>query len=114
MEAWVLPTISDDTSCSLVTAKIPFQRSSIEALSKISLISSTVVGRFEINVMSAMEPETTGTRTARPSNFPSSSLMALVTAIAAPVVEGTMFCAPARPRRQSLASGPSTIFCVAV
>ena len=53
-------------------------------------------------------------RSAKPDNLPSSSGRAFATAVAAPVVEGTMFCAPPLPRRQSLASGPSTIFCVAV
>ena len=35
-------------------------------------------------------------------------------ALAAPVDEGIIFPAAARPPRQSLAEGPSTVFCVAV
>ena len=40
--------------------------------------------------------------------------MTLPTALAAPVLEGMMLAAAARPPRQSLALGPSTVFCVAV
>ena len=56
----------------------------------------------------------TGTRSATPSKLPESAGTARVTAIAAPVVEGTIFCAPARPLLQSFASGPSTMRWVAV
>ena len=40
--------------------------------------------------------------------------MTLPTAFAAPVAEGMMLAAAPRPPRQSLADGPSTVFCVAV
>ena len=36
------------------------------------------------------------------------------TAFAAPVVDGMMLIAAARPPRQSFFEGPSTVFCVAV
>ena len=47
-------------------------------------------------------------------NLPSSSVMTLVTAIAAPVEAGTIFTPAARPSLKSLAFGLSTIFCEAV
>ena len=56
-----------------------------------------VVARFAIKVMSAIEPAGTGTRSEMPSNFPASDVYACVTAIAAPVEVGTMFCAAADP-----------------
>ena len=40
--------------------------------------------------------------------------MTLPTALAAPVEEGIMLPLTARPPRQSLFEGPSTVFCVAV
>ena len=40
--------------------------------------------------------------------------MTFPTALAAPVEEGIMLLATARPPRQSLFEGPSTVFCVAV
>ena len=40
--------------------------------------------------------------------------MTLPTALAAPVEEGIMFALTARPPRQSLLEGPSTVFWVAV
>ena len=40
--------------------------------------------------------------------------MTLPTALAAPVLEGMMLLLTARPPRQSLADGPSTVFWVAV
>ena len=44
----------------------------------------------------------TGTRYAIPCSLPASSGMTVVTALAAPVVVGTMFIAAARARRRSL------------
>src|SRR5690606_3049027 len=49
-----------------------------------------------------------------PVNFPLSSGITLPTALAAPVEDGMMFCPAPRPPLQSLAEGPSTVFCVAV
>lgn len=40
--------------------------------------------------------------------------MTLPTALAAPVEDGIMLPLMARPPRQSLLEGPSTVFCVAV
>ena len=40
--------------------------------------------------------------------------MTLPTALAAPVDDGMMLLFTLRPPRQSLAEGPSTVFCVAV
>ena len=49
-----------------------------------------------------------------PVSFPLSAGNTLPTALAAPVAEGMMLVAAARPPRQSLLDGPSTVFCVAV
>src|SRR5262252_6764241 len=57
---------------------------------------------------------TVGTRKAIPVNLPLSSGITLPTALAAPVLEGMILEAAARPPRQSLLEGPSTVFCVAV
>jgi len=69
-----------------------------------------VVLRDSRTVMSAMEPLGTGPRMERPSNLPSSCGSAFDAATAAPVVVGTKFAAPARPRRHFFA-GLSTIAC---
>src|SRR4051812_22508067 len=49
-----------------------------------------------------------------PVSLPFSSGMTSVTALAAPVLAGMMFCAAPRPPRQSFLLGPSTVGCVAV
>src|SRR5207253_1620205 len=49
-----------------------------------------------------------------PVSLPLTSGMARPTARAAPVVDGMMLVAAARPPFQSLRDGPSTVFCVAV
>lgn len=51
---------------------------------------------------------------AMPVSLPLSSGRTLPTALAAPVEEGMMLPAAARPPRQSFLLGPSTVFCVAV
>ena len=99
MAAYGSPTMSEETIWSSVTFKMPFHLGSAAALRKISFISSTVTFLLATKVMSAIEPAGTGTLMEIPSNFFSSSLTTRVTAMAAPVVEGTMFCAAARPRR---------------
>src|SRR3989344_3231379 len=108
--------ISDDTSCSFDTFKMPCQRGNADASVKIWFISSTVLFRFARNVISEIEPADAGTRNASPSNFPTSSGTARVTAIAAPVVDGAIFKGAERPRRKSVEPrvGPSTMLCVAV
>src|SRR3989344_274137 len=108
------PKISADTSGSSLTANTRFHLSVAAAFFMAPWTSSTVVARLETNVMSTIEPTTTGTRTAMPSNFPISLGYASAVALAAPVEDGTRFCAPARPRRKSSAAGPSTMDCVAV
>jgi hypothetical protein len=50
-----------------------------------------------IAVMTAMDPSGTGTRSAAPWPLPVSSGITLLMAFAAPVVDGTMFSAAARP-----------------
>src|SRR3989344_734307 len=113
MEAYRAPIISLDTSSSSVAANMPFQRRSVAAFLKMSFTSSAVVGRFAIKVTSAIDPAATGTRSEMPSNFPERDGYALVTAIAAPVEVGTMFCAAALPSRMSF-FGPSTMDWLAV
>src|SRR5438045_7126112 len=49
-----------------------------------------------------------------PVSFPFSSGSTSVTALAAPVAAGIMFCAAPRPPRQSFLLGPSTVGWVAV
>ena len=108
MDAWLLPKISEDTSGSFVTAKIFFHRGSFDAFVKISFTSSAVVFLFAIKVISTIDPAGTGTRIETPSNNPFNSGKASVTAIAAPVEEGTIFWAAALPSRRSFLLGPST------
>jgi len=83
--------MSEETNCSLVTSKIPSHLLSFDAFSKISLISSTEVGFSETKVISAIEPQATGTLKAIPSNLPSKSLITLPAHFAAPVLEGIIF-----------------------
>src|SRR3989338_5435907 len=109
------PRMSDETSSSSATAKIPSQRLSLAAFVSAAFTSSTLVSRFAIKVMSATEPQMTGTRSEMPSNLPSSDGYAFVTAIAAPVEDWMIFAAAARPSRKPfLPAGPSTSVCVAV
>src|SRR3989344_1457581 len=107
-EAKCIPTISDETSGSSVTEKISFQRGSCAALVRNWFTSCAEVERFATKVTSTIEPVITGTRIEMPSNFPESAGNALVTAIAAPVDEGTILCAAALPSRKSFLFGPST------
>ncbi len=55
-----------------------------------------------------------GTRKDMPVSLPLTSGIARPTALAAPVVEGMMLIAAARPPRQSFLDGPSTVFWVDV
>src|SRR6185369_2727580 len=65
-------------------------------------------------VRSTTETVGVGTRKDMPVSLPLTSGMARPTARAAPVVEGMMLIAAARPPFQSFFDGPSTVFCVAV
>ena len=67
---YVFPIMSDDTSGSFVVVKMPFHLSSFAASISAPFTSSIFVFFFVIKVMSAIEPEITGTRKAMPSNFP--------------------------------------------
>ncbi len=80
----------------------------------ISFTSLAVVFVFEIKVISTIDPAGTGTRIEIPSKSPSSFGKAFVTAIAAPVEDGTIFCAAALPSRRSFLLGPSTSAWLAV
>jgi len=77
-------------------------------------ISSMEVSLAAVKVRSTTEPVGVGTRKAIPVSLPFVSGSTSPTAFAAPVVEGMMLIAAARPPRQSLLDGPSTVFCVAV
>ena len=64
------------------------------------LPSSTVTSLAGCQTKSTTEPVTVGTRNAIPSNFPFNSGKASATALAAPVVVGTILAAAARARRE--------------
>src|SRR5215831_9594364 len=85
-----------------------------EAAFRVALISSYVADLANRHVKSTTETFRVGTRNAIPVNLPLSSGITLPTALAAPVLEGMMLIAAARPPRQSFFEGPSTVFCVAV
>src|SRR5215813_9416893 len=107
------PMKSDETTSSSVYPMMPFMGPS-EAALKVALISSYWAPLARRHVKSTTETLAIGTRNAIPVNLPLSSGMTLPTALAAPVLEGMMFAAAARPPRQSFFEGPSTVFCVAV
>src|SRR4051794_6260713 len=100
---------------SLVTARIRFHLGWLAACSKHALTSLTVVGRSARNTIADNDPIVTGTRIAIPSNRFRRLGIARATAVAAPVVAGTMLAAAARPRRKSRPlTGVSVKLCVAV
>ena len=65
-------------------------------------------------VRSTTETSGVGTRNDMPVSLPLTAGSTSPTALAAPVVEGMMLMAAARPPRQSFLDGPSTVFWVAV
>ena len=67
-----------------------------------ALTASASQGFSTSQVRSTSEQSKVGTRTDMPLIRPSSSGMTTPTALAAPVLDGTMETAAARPRRQSL------------
>src|SRR5215472_1758699 len=105
--------MSVETTSSSVYATIPFIAPS-EASFIAALISSYLAGFVNRQVKSTTETFTVGTRKDIPVNLPLRSGMTLPTAFAAPVLDGMILDAAARPPRQSLFEGPSTVFCVAV
>src|SRR5262249_36152217 len=107
------PIKSDETTSSSVYPMMPFMEPS-EAAFRVALISSYLAGLAKRHVKSTTETLVTGTRNAIPVNLPLGSGIFLPPALAAPVVEGMIFVAAARPPRQSFLDGPSTVFCVAV
>src|SRR6516164_8186530 len=107
------PIKSDETTSSSVYPMMPFMGPSAAAF-RATLISSYLAGLAKRHVKSTTETFTVGTRNAIPVNLPLRSGMTLPTALAAPVLEGMILLAAARPPRQSLFEGPSTVFCVAV
>src|SRR5215471_6354238 len=107
------PIKSDETTSSSVYPMMPFMGPS-EAAFRVALISSYLADLANRHVKSTTDTFTVGTRNDIPVNLPLSSGITLPTALAAPVLEGMMLEAAARPPRQSLLEGPSTVFCVAV
>src|SRR5215469_9057493 len=107
------PIMSDETTSSSVYPMMPFIGPS-EAAFRVALISSYFADLANLHVRSTTETFTVGTRNAIPVSLPSRSGITLPTALAAPVLEGMIFVAAARPPRQSFLEGPSTVFCVAV
>src|SRR5574344_2934853 len=77
-------------------------------------ISSYLAGLARFTVKSTTDTSRVGTRIDIPVSLPLSSGITLPTALAAPVEDGMMLPAAARPPRQSFIDGPSTVFCVAV
>ena len=104
---------SDDTTASSVYSIIPFNSFSV-ALFTAAQISSYVVGLSRLHVKSTTETSTVGTLNAIPVNFPFNAGITFPTAFAAPVDDGMMLAAAARPPLQSFLEAPSTVFCVAV
>src|SRR5215472_781627 len=107
------PMMSVETTSSSVYATMPFIGPS-EASFIAALTSSYLADLANRQVKSTTETFTVGTRNAIPVNLPLRSGITLPTALAAPVLEGMIFVAAARPPRQSFLEGPSTVFCVAV
>mmetsp|Transcript_5879 Transcript_5879/g.18544 ORF Transcript_5879/g.18544 Transcript_5879/m.18544 type:complete len:204 (-) Transcript_5879:347-958(-) len=109
-ESWMK---SVDTSSSAVTPSTPCMYDCDAFLSSAS-ISLIDVSRSVVKVRSTTETSGVGTRKAMPVSLPLVTGSTSPTALAAPVVDGMMLHAAARPPRQSFIDGPSTVFCVAV
>src|SRR6516164_4244431 len=106
------PIKSDETTSSSVYPMMPCIGPS-EAAFTVALISSYLADLANRHVKSTTETFIVGTRNAIPVNLPLSSGIILPTALAAPVLDGMIFAAAARPPHQSFLEGPSTDFCVA-
>merc|ERR1712061_594194 len=100
---------SEETSSSSVNDKTPFMYDSDAAFKSLS-ISSIDVSFSAVNVKSTTDTSGVGTRNDMPVSFPLVDGSTSPTAFAAPVAEGMMLHAAARPPRQSLADTPSTVF----
>src|SRR5215469_8186156 len=107
------PIKSDETTSSSVYPMMPCMGPS-DAAFTVALISSYLADLANRHVKSTTDTFAVGTRKAIPVNLPLRSGITLPTALAAPVLEGMIFVAAARPPRQSFFEGPSTVFCVAV
>src|SRR5688572_24744820 len=102
-----------EATSSDVYARMPFRYVSLAFFiaSQISLYDVSLTVR---TVRSTTETVGVGTRNDMPVSLPFTSGHTSAAAFAAPVVEGMMLIAAARPPFQSLRDGPSTVFCVAV
>merc|ERR1719159_2329441 len=104
---------SVETSSSSVKERTPFMYEPVAALRSLS-ISSMEVSFSAVKVKSTTETSGVGTRNAMPVSFPFKVGNTSPTALAAPVADGIMLQAAARPPRQSFADTPATVFWVAV
>src|SRR6185312_14700786 len=77
-------------------------------------ISSIDVSLTVRNTRSTTDTSAVATRNDMPVSFPFVAGNTSPTAFAAPVDDGIVLIAAARPPRQSFFEGPSTVFCVAV
>src|SRR4051794_18127798 len=104
-----------DTTSSSVYARIPASLflSSLYAFI-VAQTSLYDVSFVVLTVRSTTDTVGVGTRKAMPVSLPFTAGHTSATALAAPVVDGMMLIAAARPPFQSLRDGPSTVFCVAV
>merc|ERR1719168_107616 len=115
MEEDLQLTKSVDTTSSSVQSRTPFMGPAAASLMA-ATISSYLAAFSKRQVKSTTETSGVGTRNAMPVSLPLTAGKHLPTALAAPVLDGMMFCEAQRPPRQSLPPrlGPSTVSCVAV
>merc|ERR1712190_596842 len=100
---------SDETNSSSVNDRNPFIYDADASFNFLSM-SSMEVSFSAVKVRSTTETSGVGTRNAMPVSFPFVDGSTSPTALAAPVADGMMLQAAARPPRQSLADTPSTVF----
>merc|ERR1719359_2738226 len=98
-----------ETNSSSVKPRKPFMYEVDAALKNLS-ISSIDVSFAAVKVKSTTDTSGVGTRNDMPVSLPFTAGMHSPTALAAPVADGMMLHAAARPPRQSLFDGPSTVF----
>merc|ERR1719364_224292 len=115
MEEDLQLTKSVDTTSSSVQSRTPLIGPAAASLTA-ATISSYFAPFSRRHVRSTTDTSGVGTRKAIPVSLPFTAGRHLPTALAAPVLDGMMFCDAHRPPRQSLPprEGPSTVSCVAV
>merc|ERR1711943_156509 len=98
---------SVDTTSSSVKSKTPFMLPAAASFT-FAIISSIFAGLSKRHVKSTTDTSGVGTRKAIPVNLPFSAGITLVKALAAPVEDGIILAAAARPPLQSFLEVPST------